>query len=78
MPFRTQQFLLVASQAGSFHKAAKTFGVHPSVLARHIDRLESGIGVKLFDRDRNTFSVTEPGRLFVGEIQEAMTHAARA
>ncbi len=78
IPFRTQQFLLLAAQAGSFHRAAKTFGVHPSVLARHIDRLESDLGVKLFDRDRNTFSVTEPGRLFVGEIQEAMTHSARA
>ncbi len=78
IPFRTQQFLLLAAQAGSFHRAAKTFGVHPSVLARHIDRLESDLGVKLFDRDRNTFSVTEPGRLFVEEIQEAMTHSARA
>lgn len=78
IPFRTQQFLLLAAQTGSFHKAAKTFGVHPSVLARHIDRLESDLGVKLFDRDRNTFSITEPGRIFVREIQEAMTHAARA
>ena len=77
IPFRTQQFLLLAAQAGSFHKAAKTFGVHPSVLARHIERLENDLGVKLFDRDRNTFSVTEPGRLFIREIQEAMTHAER-
>lgn len=78
IPFRTQQFLLLAAQAGSFHKAARTFGVHPSVLARHIDRLENDLGVKLFDRDRNSFSITEPGRIFVREIQEAMTHAARA
>lgn len=78
IPFRTQQFLLLASQAGSFHKAAKMFGIHPSVLARHIDRLENEMGVKLFDRDRHTFSVTEPGRLFVGEIQEAMSHSTRA
>ena len=78
IPFRTQQFLLLAAQTGSFRKAAKTFGVHPSVLARHIDRLESDLGVKLFDRDRNTFSVTEPGRIFVREIEEAMAHAARA
>lgn len=78
IPFRTQQFLLLAAQAGSFHKAAKTFGVHPSVLARHIDKLENDLGVKLFDRDRNIFSVTAPGMIFVREIQEAMTHAARA
>lgn len=76
--FRTQQFLLLAVQTGSLHKAAKTLGVHPSVLTRHIDRLETDMGVKLLDRSHNRFSVTEPGRLFLREIQESMTHAARA
>jgi len=78
IPFRTQQFLLLAAQTGSFHKAAKIFGIHSSVLARHIDKLESDLGVKLFERNRNTFSVAGPGRVFVREIQEAMTHTARA
>ena len=78
IPFRTQQFLLLAVQTGSFHKAAKASGVHPSALARHIDRLETDLGVKLLDRSRNTFSVTEPGRLFLREIHESMSHAVRA
>jgi LysR family transcriptional regulator, benzoate and cis,cis-muconate-responsive activator of ben and cat genes len=77
VPFRTQQFVILAAQAGSFHKAARTLGVDPSVIIRSIDRLESDLGTKIFARTRSLFTVTEPGRLFVTEIQEAVAHVQR-
>ncbi len=78
VPFRTQQFVILAAQAGNFHKAARTLGVDPSVIVRSVDRLENDLGTKIFERSRNRFMVTEPGRFFVREIQEAVAHVERA
>jgi len=78
VPFRTQQFVILAAQAGNFHKAARILHVDPSVIIRSIDRLERDLGAKIFERGSNHFSVTEAGRLFVREIQHAVTHVERA
>src|SRR6266851_376111 len=78
VPFRTQQFVILAAQAGNFHRAARTLGIDPSVIVRSIDRLESDLGAKIFERTRNRFAVTEAGRFFVREIQEAVAHVERA
>src|ERR1700733_1518865 len=78
VPFRTQQFVILAAQAGNFHKAARILHVDPSVIIRSIDRLERDLGAKIFERGSNHFSVTEAGRLFVREIQQAATHVERA
>lgn len=78
VPLRTQQFVILAAQAGSFHKAARFLGVDPSVVVRSINRLERELGVKLFDRTRQRFSVTPAGAPFVREIIEAVAHVERA
>lgn len=78
VPFRTQQFILLAAQAGSFHKAARSLGIDPAVVTRGIDRLERDLGARIFERSRNRFAVTPAGALFVREIQEAVAHAERA
>ena len=78
VPFRTQQFVILAAQAGNFHRAARTFGVHPSVVVRSIDRLETDLGAKIFERTRSHFTVTEAGKLFVREIRTAISHVERA
>jgi len=78
VPFRTQQFVILAAQAGNFHKAARTLGVDPSVIIRSVDRLESYLETKIFERSRSRFTVTEAGRLFIREIQEAVAHVERA
>jgi LysR family transcriptional regulator, benzoate and cis,cis-muconate-responsive activator of ben and cat genes len=78
VPFRTQQFVILAAQTGNFHRAARTFGVHPSVVVRSIDRLETDLGAKIFERTRSHFTVTEAGKLFVNEIRDAINHVERA
>jgi DNA-binding transcriptional LysR family regulator len=72
VPFRTQQFVILAAQAGSFHKAARSLGVDPSVLSRSVDRLESDLDAKIFQRDRRRFV------FFLREIQKAVAHVERA
>lgn len=78
VPFRTQQFVLLAAKTGSFRKAAKSLGVDPAVVIRSIDKLERDLGAKIFDRDRNRFVVTKPGGYFIREIQDAVVHIKRA
>jgi hypothetical protein len=72
VPFTTQKFVILAAQAGSFYKAARSLGVDPSVVARSINRLERELRVRLFDRTRQRFSVTHAGASFVREIIEAV------
>jgi DNA-binding transcriptional LysR family regulator len=78
VPFRTQQFVILAAQEGNFHRAARTLGFHPLVIFRSIDRLENDLGAKIFERTRTHFSVTEAGRHFVREMQDAVAHVERA
>jgi hypothetical protein len=44
VPFRTQQFVILAGQAGNFHRPARTLGVDPSVIVRSVDRLDNDLG----------------------------------
>lgn len=76
--FRTQQFLLLAAEEGSFHKAAKILKVSHTVLLRSVENLERDLGGKIFKRNRNQFSVTRAGELFLREIRQATTHVERA
>jgi DNA-binding transcriptional LysR family regulator len=78
IPFRTQQFIVVAARMGSFHKAAASLGVDHSLVVRSIDRLERDLGVKIFDRDRSHFAVTHAGSFFIREIMEAVDRVDRA
>jgi DNA-binding transcriptional LysR family regulator len=70
--------LVLSAQAGSFHKAAKKLGVDSSVVVRSIDKLESDLGVKIFERDRSRFEITPSGRYFIREIQSVLAHTDRA
>ncbi|KAA0686459.1 LysR family transcriptional regulator [Neorhizobium sp. P12A] len=75
-------FLAVAD-AGNFAKAADVLGVTPSGISRAIGRLETRMGVRLFDRTPRSVALTEEGRLFrlqalplVAGLEEAAATAA--
>ncbi|ASW10214.1 LysR family transcriptional regulator [Rhizobium sp. 11515TR] len=75
-------FLAVA-EAGNFAKAAGVLGVTPSGVSRSIGRLETKMGVRLFDRTPRSVALTEEGRLFrlqalplVAGLEEAAAAAA--
>lgn len=78
VPFRTQQFVLLAAQTGSFHKAARILAIDHTVIIRSVDRLEKNLGVQIFHRSRNGFTVTDAGTYFLREIQSATHHVERA
>ncbi|MFD2644897.1 LysR family transcriptional regulator [Pseudomonas japonica] len=73
-----------AAQANSFVAASERLGVSPSAISKSVARLESELGVRLFNRSTRRLSLTEEGALFfergrriVEEIAEAQAELAR-
>ena len=77
-------FLAVVA-AGSFSGAARRLGVATSVVAKRVDQLEAGAGVRLFNRSTRAVSLNEAGlgwiarvRSLVADADDVMGRAARA
>jgi DNA-binding transcriptional LysR family regulator len=51
------------AESGSVRRAGALLGIHGATVARHIERLESRLGVKLFARTRGGMVITEAGTL---------------
>jgi DNA-binding transcriptional LysR family regulator len=71
------------TEAGNFARAAEIVGLTPSGVSRAIARLEARVGVRLFDRNPQSVTLTEEGRRFHAQIvpllaglEEAATEAA--
>lgn len=58
-----QAFVAVAER-GSFRAAAEHIHLSPPALSRRIERLESIIGIKLFNRTTREVELTSLGRVF--------------
>lgn len=53
---------------GSFARAAEALNLSPSGVSRSVTRLESSIGVRLFDRTTRAVTLTDEGRRLYEEI----------
>ncbi|WP_205738566.1 LysR family transcriptional regulator [Billgrantia endophytica] len=69
-------FLAVA-EALHFKRAAETLCITQPALSRLIKGLEESIEAKLFSRTTRQVELTEAGRLFLAECQQAFTHFER-
>ena len=77
--------MAAVSETGSFARAAEALGLTPSGVSRAVARLESRVGVRLFDRGPRAVTLTEEGRRFHAQvtpllagIEEAATEVAGA
>ena len=77
--------LAAVTEAGNFARAAEMLGLTPSAVSRAVARLETRVGVRLFDRTPREVSLTEEGRRFhtqvmplLAGLDEAATEAAGA
>ena len=61
--------LAAVVDGGSFVKAAELIGLTDSGVSRAISRLESRLGVRLFDRTTRSVTLTDEGRRFYEEVR---------
>lgn len=60
-------------ESGSVRRAGEQLGLHGATVARHIERLESRLGVKLFARTRRGMEITPAGRRVVEAYRQTAT-----
>lgn len=54
-----------AASAGSFSAAARHLGLPPAMATKHVDALETRLGVKLFHRSTRGLSLTAAGSSYL-------------
>ena len=64
--------MLVVAEYLSFHRAAQALGTSQSSVSARIKTLESTLGVVLFDRNTRGVRLTETGRRFVEQVDDAL------
>jgi len=69
---------LAVAQYLSFHRAALALGTSQSSVSARIKALETDLGITLFDRNTRGVRLTEAGRRFVDQVDDAMGILDRA
>ncbi|MBT9313651.1 LysR family transcriptional regulator [Leptothoe kymatousa] len=64
LSFRNLQTFLIIAEEMSFSQAAERLGIAQPPLSRQVQRLESQLNVKLFERTRPRIRLTDAGQIF--------------
>ncbi len=67
----------VVANEGSLSQAAKLLNVNHATVLRHINRLEQGLGIKLFIRHQRGYQLTDAGRMMMSELPQIQHHFSR-
>lgn len=80
MNFTHRQFeiLIAAADATSFSAAADALGISQPSLSESIRRIETALGVRLFERTTRSLKLTEDGRFAAAVAREAVRDFRRA
>ncbi len=70
---RELAFFLRVSEMESFSAAGRNLGLDPSTISKVIGRLESRLGVRLFNRTSRVLQLTQEGQQFTVAAQKVMT-----
>ncbi|MXO49720.1 LysR family transcriptional regulator [Erythrobacter gaetbuli] len=70
--------VLAIGRKGSFRAAAVDLGMSTSALSSAIAKLESQLGVRLFNRTTRSVALTEAGRRFVDQVTPALRDVHQA
>lgn len=58
-----------SAESGSFAAAARTLGLTPAAVGKNVARLETELGVRLFQRTTRRLALTEAGEALLREVQ---------
>jgi Transcriptional regulator len=65
--------LAAVAETGSFTKAADSLGLTRSGISRAVQRLEESVGIRLFERNTRSVTLTDDGRRFYARIAPLMS-----
>lgn len=57
-----------SAEAGSFSEAARRLSLTSAAVGKNVAKLESNLGVRLFQRSTRSLKLTEAGELFLAEV----------
>ncbi|HEY5340573.1 MAG TPA: LysR substrate-binding domain-containing protein [Candidatus Aquilonibacter sp.] len=77
MNFKDLHYAIALNRRGSFSRAAEDCGVAQPTLSAQIRKLETELGVELFERDGRTIRVTPAGELILEQARVALDAARR-
>ncbi|MBQ8803137.1 MAG: LysR family transcriptional regulator [Tyzzerella sp.] len=72
------RYFMDSAKNENFSKTAEKYMVPTSSVSASIKRLESELGIQLFDRKANKISLNEQGRIFANALTSAFEHAENA
>src|SRR5258708_12485300 len=72
------RYIVAVGNELHFSRAAEHVHVAQPSLSKQIRHVEEELGVELFKRTRKRVEVTEPGRVFIENAQQALLYADRA
>lgn len=75
MDLHQLEIFIIAAQYKNFTEASKVLNMVPSAVSHSVAMLESTLGVKLFNRNRNKLSLTTYGEEFLKDAYELTTLA---
>ncbi|MES2024391.1 MAG: LysR family transcriptional regulator [Pseudomonadota bacterium] len=61
-----------SAEAGSFSEAARRLGLTSAAVGKNVARLESNLGVRLFQRSTRSLTLTEAGERFLAEVSDGL------
>jgi LysR family transcriptional regulator, carnitine catabolism transcriptional activator len=70
--FRQLEILVAAAEAGSFSEAADRLSISQPAFSEAIRRIESEVGLRLFDRTTRSLTLTADGRRVVAVARDAV------
>lgn len=69
---------IILSQCLNYSQAAQKLYISQSVLSRHIQNLESQLGVELFTRNKHSVALTPIGKIFAEDVEKVVRQYDKA
>lgn len=63
--FKSFEYAIIIAETGGFSQAAERLGISQPTLSKYIKKLESDIGLELFDRSAVPLRITEAGERYI-------------